>query len=194
MVTNEIHSSLSRPRKAKNSNQQKVIALVLFALVATLLSFIDHLSQKSQAAELSQNSNLIRTTSTVPSSTSSSSKTTKTMGYTKTIIKEGNGEKPGKGQYVTVHCTGYGKNRDMSQKFWSTKDPGQEPFTFRVGMGEVIKAWDESVLTMSIGEVSKVVATPDYAYGASGFPAWGIMPNSDLSFEIEVLKYSFTAP
>lgn len=61
-------------------------------------------------------------------------------------------------------------------------------------MGEVIKAWDESVLTMSIGEISKVDATPDYAYGAGGFPSWGIQPNSDLSFEIEVLKYSFTAP
>ena len=59
------------------------------------------------------------------------------MGYTKTITKEGNGQKPEKGQYVTVHCTGYGKNRDMNVKFWSTKDPGQQPFTFRVGMGEV---------------------------------------------------------
>ena len=70
------------------------------------------------------------------------------MGYTKEVLKEGNGEKPNKGQYVTVHCTGYGKNKDMNEKFWSTLDPGQEPFTFRVGMGEVIKAWDEAVLTM----------------------------------------------
>jgi peptidylprolyl isomerase len=44
----------------------------------------------------------------------------------------------------------------------------------------------------TIGEISKIVATPDYAYGASGFPAWGIMPNSDLAFEIEVLRYSYT--
>ena len=44
---------------------------------------------------------------------------------------------PRPGQYVTVHCTGYGKNKDMNLKFWSTKDPGQQPFTFRVGMGEV---------------------------------------------------------
>lgn len=29
--------------------------------------------------------------------------------------------------------------------------------------------------------------TPDYAYGAGGFPAWGIQPNSVLVFEIEVL-------
>jgi peptidylprolyl isomerase len=111
------------------------------------------------------------------------------MGFTKTLIREGNGQLPKKGQSVTVHCTGYGKNRDMNSKFWSTKDPGQEPFTFRVGMGEVIKGWDESVIAMSIGEVAKIHCSPDYAYGAGGFPAWGIQPNSELIFEIEVLKY-----
>jgi FKBP-type peptidyl-prolyl cis-trans isomerase len=59
-----------------------------------------------------------------------------TMGFTKTILQVGNGLKPKKGQSVTVHCTGYGKNRDFAQKFWSTKDPGQEPFTFSVGLGQ----------------------------------------------------------
>lgn len=69
------------------------------------------------------------------------------MGFTKTIIKEGNGTKPITGQTVTVHCTGYGKNRDLNEKFWSTKDPGQEPFSFQIGMGSVIKGWDEGVLS-----------------------------------------------
>lgn len=32
-----------------------------------------------------------------------------------------------------------GKNGDLSQKFWSTKDPGQQPFTFKIGQGSVIK-------------------------------------------------------
>ena len=59
-----------------------------------------------------------------------------TMGFTKTILQVGNGLKPKKGQSVTVHCTGMGKNRDFAQKFWSTKDPGQEPFTFAVGLGQ----------------------------------------------------------
>jgi len=36
-----------------------------------------------------------------------------------------------------------GKNNDLKQKFWSTRDPGQTPFTFQIGMGKVIKAWDE---------------------------------------------------
>ena len=54
----------------------------------------------------------------------------------------------------------------------------------------MIKAWDEGVLSMQLGEKSRITCTPDYGYGAGGFPAWGIMPNSTLLFEIEVLKIS----
>lgn len=48
------------------------------------------------------------------------------MGFQKEQIRVGNGVKPQRGQQVTVHCTGYGKNGDLSVPFWSTKDPGQE--------------------------------------------------------------------
>ena len=42
----------------------------------------------------------------------------KIMGVTKEVLKEGNGSKPSAGQEVTVHCTGYGKNRDLTKVFW----------------------------------------------------------------------------
>ncbi|MCL7051434.1 hypothetical protein MKW94_009087 [Papaver nudicaule] len=109
-------------------------------------------------------------------------------GVEKVVLKAGYGPKPSPGQTVTVHCTGYGKNGDMSKKFWSTKDSGQEPFTFQIGQGSVIKAWDEGVMDMQLGEVARLHCTPEYGYGASGFPSWGIQPNSPLVFEIEVLK------
>ena len=54
------------------------------------------------------------------------------MGFTKSILRAGNGVFPQRGQSVTVHCTGYGKNRDLTQKFWSTKDPGQGKLTYVV--------------------------------------------------------------
>mmetsp|Transcript_63774 Transcript_63774/g.75470 ORF Transcript_63774/g.75470 Transcript_63774/m.75470 type:complete len:113 (-) Transcript_63774:285-623(-) len=111
------------------------------------------------------------------------------MGFTKTMLRQGNGQLPRRGQKVTVHCTGYGKNGDLGVPFWSTKDPGQEPFTFAVGLGQVIKGWDESVIGMSIGEVARIHCSPDYGYGPGGFPAWGIQPNSELIFEIEILRY-----
>lgn len=110
------------------------------------------------------------------------------MGFQKTILRTGTGTKPSAGRTVTVNCTGYGKNRDLTSKFWSTKDPDQEPFTFKVGVGQVIKGWDEGVLTMELGEIARIHCSPDYAYGSGGFPAWGIEPNSELVFEIEVLK------
>jgi peptidylprolyl isomerase len=74
--------------------------------------------------------------------------TTARMGFDKQILKEGTGARVVKGQTVTVHCTGFGKNNNLSDKFWSTKDPGQKPFTFQIGKGSVIKGWDEGVLTM----------------------------------------------
>lgn len=43
-------------------------------------------------------------------------------------------------------------------------------------------------MSMKLGEIARISCTPDYAYGADGFPHWGIMPNSPLIFEIEVLK------
>ncbi|KAB5548316.1 hypothetical protein DKX38_011722 [Salix brachista] len=48
--------------------------------------------------------------------------------------------------------------------------------------------WDEGVMGMQVGEVARLRCSPDYAYGAGGFPAWGIQPNSVLDFEIEVIS------
>eukprot|EP01091_Cochliopodium_minus_P012599 TRINITY_DN3849_c0_g1_i1.p1 TRINITY_DN3849_c0_g1~~TRINITY_DN3849_c0_g1_i1.p1 ORF type:complete len:111 (+),score=30.99 TRINITY_DN3849_c0_g1_i1:71-403(+) len=109
------------------------------------------------------------------------------MGITKTLIKKGTGVKIQKGNKVTVHCTGVIK--ETGKKFWSTHD-GNKPFSFQIGRGQVIRAWDEGVLDMEIGEVTKIEATPDWAYGSTGFPEWGIYPNSILIFEIEVLSQS----
>mmetsp|Transcript_21187 Transcript_21187/g.23655 ORF Transcript_21187/g.23655 Transcript_21187/m.23655 type:complete len:111 (+) Transcript_21187:37-369(+) len=108
------------------------------------------------------------------------------MGVQKTTTKEGNGPMPTKGQKVTVHCTGIVKA--TQKKFWSTKDPGQQPFSFNVGLGKVIRGWDEGVLQMKLNECATLEMTPDYGYGAGGFPAWGIPPNAVLIFHIELIK------
>uniref|UniRef100_A0A3Q3KYA0 peptidylprolyl isomerase n=1 Tax=Mastacembelus armatus TaxID=205130 RepID=A0A3Q3KYA0_9TELE len=72
------------------------------------------------------------------------------------------------------------------QKFDSSRDRG-EPFKFKLGVGEVIRGWDEGVAQMSCGEVAMLTCSPDYAYGARGHPP--VIPaNSTLIFEVELLE------
>ncbi|XP_058959724.2 uncharacterized protein [Pocillopora verrucosa] len=108
-------------------------------------------------------------------------------GVKKEVIKPGNGRTPHRGATITVNCTG-SLNMNPPKKFWSTKDPGQKPFTFQVGLGKVIAGWDEGCMTMSEGEIAKLTIPSHKGYGASGFSSWGIPPNADLLFEIEILS------
>jgi FK506-binding protein 1 len=71
-------------------------------------------------------------------------------------------------------------------KFDSSVERGQ-PFQTKIGVGQVIKGWDEGVPQLSLGQKAKLTCTPDYAYGANGYPP--VIPaNSTLVFEVELLK------
>jgi len=107
-------------------------------------------------------------------------------GVSKKILQQGNGAIVQKGNRITVHCTGILK--EQNSKFWSTKDPGQQPFTYKAGVGEVITGWDEGCLTMRQGEVSRITVAGYKGYGKQGFPAWNITPDATLIFEIEILN------
>ena len=63
-----------------------------------------------------------------------------------------------------MHYTGTLTN---GSKFDSSVDRGQ-PFSFQIGVGQVIKGWDEGVIKMSLGEKAKLTISPDYGYGATG--------------------------
>merc|ERR1719476_839507 len=103
------------------------------------------------------------------------------------VLKEG--KNPGPivevGDTVTVHATGI--VQETGKKFWSTKDEGQQPFTYTAG-GGVIKGWDMGARGMRKKEVRMLKIPADEGYGANGFPSWGIPPGGDLDFELEVLK------
>lgn len=66
-----------------------------------------------------------------------------TIFYNRVVILPGAGEFPRKGDFVTVHCSGYGKSRDLACKFWSTHDEEEDgPFKFQLGGGDVIEGWE----------------------------------------------------
>lgn len=96
-------------------------------------------------------------------------------------------QKPEAGTLVKVHYTGWlNDGGQPGNKFDSSVDRG-EPFSFNVGVGQVIKGWDESVLDMKVGEKRRVIIPNQLGYGAHG--AGGVIPPyADLMFDIELLE------
>mmetsp|Transcript_41542 Transcript_41542/g.50358 ORF Transcript_41542/g.50358 Transcript_41542/m.50358 type:complete len:108 (-) Transcript_41542:222-545(-) len=104
------------------------------------------------------------------------------MGVEKKILQEGTGPQPTKGQGVAAHYTGTLMD---GTKFDSSRDRGK-PLEFTVGVGQVIKGWDEGILSMKVGERAELICSPDYAYGAAG--AGGVIPpNATLKFDVELV-------
>lgn len=99
----------------------------------------------------------------------------------------GTGATPKSGQTCIMHYTGWlYENGNKGAKFDSSKDRGQ-PFSFPLGLGRVIKGWDEGVATMQVGGARTLVIPPDLGYGARG--AGGVIPpNATLLFEVELLE------
>ncbi len=96
-------------------------------------------------------------------------------------IVVGTGASPQSGQQVTVHYTG---TLEDGTKFDSSLDRGQ-PFTFTIGVRQVISGWDEGVMTMKVGGKRKLIIPPQLGYGSRGVGP--IPPNSTLIFEVELL-------
>lgn len=98
------------------------------------------------------------------------------------VLEEGTGEKPKQGDTVVAEYTGWLTD---GTKFDSSKDH-PEAFSFPVGTGQVIPAWDEALLDMKVGERRKLIVPPDLAYGSRGVGP--IPPNSTLVFEVKLVK------
>jgi len=98
-------------------------------------------------------------------------------------LTEGQGEAATAGQRVKVHYTGWLSD---GTKFDSSLDRN-DPFSFPLGAGHVIRGWDEGVQGMKVGGKRRLTIPSQLGYGAAG--AGGVIPpNATLVFEVELLE------
>ncbi|WP_244466044.1 FKBP-type peptidyl-prolyl cis-trans isomerase [Hyphomicrobium sp. GJ21] len=137
------------------------------------------------AAALAAGASLL-TNSSALAQTQGSQMTTTSSGlqFEDTVV--GTGAAPAAGQTCIMHYTGWlYQDGKKGAKFDSSVDRGQ-PFEFPLGMGRVIKGWDEGVASMKIGGKRTLIIPPALGYGARGAGSV-IPPNATLLFEVELL-------
>jgi len=96
--------------------------------------------------------------------------------------RAGTGPNPRPGQKVTVNYRGTLEN---GKQFDSSYDKGQ-PYEFVIGRGNVIKGWDEGLMTMKVGGKRKLIVPSELGYGPMGYGR-DIPPNAKLLFDVEML-------
>jgi peptidylprolyl isomerase len=117
------------------------------------------------------------------------SRTKTPSGLEYTILQEGSGVSPQRGNRVTVHYTGWLNAQEQpGAKFDSSVDRGT-PFTFTIGIGQVIQGWDEGVASMKVGEKRRLFIPARLGYGAHG-AGRSIPPHANLIFDVELISIS----
>jgi len=123
-----------------------------------------------------------------------SSVVTTASGLKYTVLKAPDANAAGvkKGDVVQAHYTGYLADSNgeplMNKKFDSSVDRNK-PFAFRVGIGMVIKGWDEAFLDMKVGEERRLIIPPQLGYGARSMGD-KIPANATLIFDVKLISVS----
>jgi len=107
-----------------------------------------------------------------------------------TDVVKGIGNEALPGLIVVVHYTGWlfdpAAPEQRGKKFDSSRDRNQ-PFSFPLGAGHVIKGWEQGVPGMKVGGLRRLVIPPSLGYGSRNIDNGLIPPNSTLLFEVELL-------
>jgi FKBP-type peptidyl-prolyl cis-trans isomerase len=98
-------------------------------------------------------------------------------------VEAGTGVQAAAGKTVSVHYTG----KFQDGKVFDSSIPRGEALTFKLGVGQVIKGWDEGIALMKVGGKAQLIIPPDLAYGERG--AGGVIPpNATLVFDVELVS------
>jgi FKBP-type peptidyl-prolyl cis-trans isomerase FkpA len=104
----------------------------------------------------------------------------------------GKGAEASMGSTVVVNYTGWFYKplaaRQRGRKFDSSLDAGREPLEFQLGARQVIKGWEQGVQGMKVGGKRTLIIPSELAYGKRGAGGGSIPPDSDLIFDVELLK------
>jgi peptidylprolyl isomerase len=159
-------------------NRKLAVALFSLCLLSTFTIEVD--AQRNAGAK-PRRTPASRNTRT-PTPKVASAAITTPSGLTYLITKKGMGRQPIKNETVVLHYTGTLTN---GVKFDSSRDRN-EPFAFKLGVGQVIKGWDEGVAKLRVGDQAILVIPSNLAYGSKG-AGDVIPPDSTLIFIVEVV-------
>lgn len=154
-----------------------ICALVI--LLSTITSMPVAQSQTKKSASGSKRTKAVKR---VKPAAKFSAVTTTPSGLIYVITRRSDGRSPRPGETVVVNYTGLLTN---GMKFDSSLDRGQ-PYKFKLGLGRVIKGWDEGIQKLRVGEQATLVIPPQLGYGAGG--SGGVIPpDATLIFVVELI-------
>ena len=156
-----MYPTASSPAPTGKNRNMRIIAIVIVAVLA--LSAVGYVLSKRGGS-------------------TGGTEITTASGLKYVDLVEGTGASPRPGQTVTVHYTGTLLN---GKKFDSSVDRGR-PADFRLGVGAVIKGWDEGLMSMKVGGKRRLTVPSNLGYGPMGRPP-DIPGNSTLLFDVELL-------
>ena len=120
---------------------------------------------------------------------SSATAPTDPVAFSQLDLRLGTGTEAATGNTLTVNYTGWLYSTSAADhhgnQFDSSRDPGKQPFSFTLGVNQVIAGWDQGLLGMRVGGQRTLIIPPSLGYGSRG--TTGIPGNATLVFDVELL-------